>query len=95
MEVSGQLHTPAAFNPVTVLGYYRLRGWVDLKACLDAVRKRKNSHHCPCREMNPQGRPARSLVAILAELSRLQPFTVRRPHTHTHTVTHYFETCAM
>jgi hypothetical protein len=34
------------------------------------VAKRKMSYHCPRREFN-SGRPARSLVTVLTELSRL------------------------
>jgi hypothetical protein len=30
----------------------------------------KNSHHCPHRELNP-GRPARSVITIVTEVSRL------------------------
>jgi hypothetical protein len=41
---------------------------VDRRTSLDVVR-RKTSHHCPCRELNP-GRPARSLVSIPTELPR-------------------------
>jgi len=35
--------------------------WVGSTAGLDAVAKRKISHHCSLQELNP-GRPARSLV---------------------------------
>jgi hypothetical protein len=42
------------------------------RAGLDAMAKRKKSHHCPCRELNA-ARPARSLVTILTELLRLRP----------------------
>jgi hypothetical protein len=35
----------------------------------DAVARRKKSHHCCCRDLNP-GRPARSLVSVLTELPR-------------------------
>jgi len=35
---------------------------------LDTVTKRKKSHHCFIREMN-LGRPTRSLVSILTELT--------------------------
>jgi recombinational DNA repair protein (RecF pathway) len=34
---------------------------------LDLLAKRKKSHHCPSRELNP-GHPASSLVTLLAEL---------------------------
>jgi hypothetical protein len=43
-------------------------GWVGPRAGLDATEKNKIS--CPCRETNPS-RPARSLVAIPTELSRM------------------------
>jgi hypothetical protein len=41
-------------------------GLVDPRAVLDAVAKRKISHHCPCHESNP-GHLARRLVTILTE----------------------------
>jgi len=40
-------------------------------AGLDQVAKRKKSHHCPCRELNPD-RPAR-IVTIPTEGSRNVP----------------------
>jgi len=40
---------------------------VGPRADLDAVAKRKKSHHCSYRELNP-GRPARNLVTILTTL---------------------------
>jgi len=43
---------------------------MGLRATLDAVAKRKKSHHGPCRELNT-GRPARNLVSILTELHLL------------------------
>jgi len=43
---------------------------VDPRVSLDAVAKGKKSHHGPRREFTP-GFPARSLVCILTELSRL------------------------
>jgi hypothetical protein len=57
MEVSGQLHAPAP-------GTHCIRGWVGLRAGLDAVEKRK-----PCSAGN-QTR-AVQLVAIPTELSQL------------------------
>jgi hypothetical protein len=50
MEVSGQLHAPAALPPGTGV-------WVGPRASLNAAEKRQIS--CPCRESNP-GRAARS-----------------------------------
>jgi len=41
---------------------------MNSKAGPDAVAKRKQSLHCPCRELNPDN-PARSLVTMLTELS--------------------------
>jgi hypothetical protein len=55
MEVSGQLHAPGAAGT----------HWTG--AGLDAVPKRKL--YSPCGESNP-GRPARSLVTVLTEISR-------------------------
>jgi hypothetical protein len=71
MEMSGQLHDPAALPPKKcprLLLERRLCG--PLRAGLNAVVKRKKSLHCACRELNP-GRLARSLVTIPTELSRL------------------------
>jgi hypothetical protein len=51
---------PGRFTP----GTHWIGGWVDPRAGLDAVAKRKQFHHCACRELNPS-RPARSLVSIL------------------------------
>jgi hypothetical protein len=39
-------------------------------ASLEAVAKKKKSHHYNCQELNP-GRQARSLVFIMTELQRL------------------------
>jgi hypothetical protein len=66
MEMSGQLHVPVALPPgegahVT----HWLRGWVDLRAGVDAEAKRKI--RSPCRESNPV-LPARSLITIVTEL---------------------------
>jgi len=33
------------------------------RAGLDAVAKRKNSYHCPCREFDPEG-PARRIITM-------------------------------
>jgi hypothetical protein len=54
MEVSGQLHAPAALPPgkelLIPIGW--IRGWVGPRAVLDAVVKRKIPS--PCRESNPR-----------------------------------------
>jgi hypothetical protein len=50
MDVSGQLHTPAALNPGEgVPGTHRIGTWVGPRASLDAVEKRKFLH---CRELS-------------------------------------------
>jgi hypothetical protein len=48
-------------------GIHWIGGWVGSRAGMDTMTKRKKSHHCPRRELNPS-RPARSLVTILTEL---------------------------
>jgi len=69
MEVSGQLHAPAAVAPgERAPGTQWIGGWEGLRARLDLEAKTKISS--PCRESNPV-RPARSLVAIL---TGQQPF---------------------
>jgi hypothetical protein len=53
MEVSGQLHAPAAFTPrERAPGTHWIGGWMGLRAILDAVVKRKipSSHQ----ESNPR-----------------------------------------
>jgi hypothetical protein len=53
MEVSGQLHTPAALPPrERAPGTHWIGGWVSPRAVLDAVVKRKIPS--PCRESNPR-----------------------------------------
>jgi hypothetical protein len=42
-------------------------GWVNPRAGLSMVGKRKESHHCPYQELNC-GCPLHSLVSILTEL---------------------------
>jgi hypothetical protein len=51
MEVSGQLHAPAALTPGS-LWYHWIGGWVGPRAVLDAVVKRKIPR--PPRESNPR-----------------------------------------
>jgi hypothetical protein len=51
MEVSGQLHAPAALPPGEE-GTHWIGGWVGPRAVLDAVVKRKNPS--PPRESNPR-----------------------------------------
>jgi uncharacterized membrane protein YdcZ (DUF606 family) len=41
MDVSGQLHDPAALPPGKSPWYHWIGGWVGLRAVLDAVLKRK------------------------------------------------------
>jgi hypothetical protein len=66
MEVSGQLHAPAALPPLRIAtGTPWIGGWVGPRAGLDAMAKRK--FLCPCRNSNP-GRLARSLVTVLIEI---------------------------
>jgi hypothetical protein len=64
MEVSGQLHVPAALLPRDRdPGTDWIGGWVGPRAVLDAVMKLKI--HSPCRESNLR---IPSLVAIPTEL---------------------------
>jgi hypothetical protein len=45
---------PCRFTPgVGAPGTHWIGGWVDPRGGLDAVAKRKKSHQCPCRELNP------------------------------------------
>jgi hypothetical protein len=46
-------------------GTHRIGGWLNSRAGLEAVKKKKCP--CPCRESNP-GRPTRNLFIILTEL---------------------------
>jgi len=56
MEVSGQLHAPAALLPgKKTPGTHRTGGWVNPRAVLDAMAKRKILS--PCRDSNPQSCP--------------------------------------
>jgi hypothetical protein len=79
MEVSDQLHVPAALSsgersPVI----HWIGRWMGHRAGPKAVAKRKNPITVSCRESNP-GRPAHRLVTILTELPLLLPiqFTVQ------------------
>jgi hypothetical protein len=51
MEVSGQLHAPAALPPEKQPPVPIIRGWVGPRAGLDVTEKIEIS--CPCRESNP------------------------------------------
>jgi hypothetical protein len=57
MEVSGQLHAPAALPERAPVGTHCIGGWVLLRAGLDAVAKRK--FPSPRSDSNPD-HPARS-----------------------------------
>jgi hypothetical protein len=60
MEVSGQLHAPAALPPgKEPPGAHWIGGWVDLRAGLDDLEKRKFLA-LPGLELRPLGRPVRS-----------------------------------
>jgi len=67
MDVIGQLHDPAALTPgkAPPNPLDRRLGGPQIRS---GRGDEKNS--CPCRESNP-GRPARSLVNVVSELSRL------------------------
>jgi hypothetical protein len=65
MEVSGQLHTPAALPPgKESLNTRWIGGWVDTRAVLDAVVKRKIPN--PRRESSPRTPIVQSIAAITA-----------------------------
>jgi ferredoxin-thioredoxin reductase catalytic subunit len=38
---------------IRAFGSHRTGGWMGPSVGLEAVAKRKKSHHCPCRELNP------------------------------------------
>jgi len=81
MEMSDQLHAPAALPTEKASSTHWEGGWVDLRQGLNAVAKRKIP--CPCQKSNP-GRPDRSLVATHTELRVL--FTiVHKPFRFIHT----------
>jgi hypothetical protein len=55
MEVSGQLHAPAALPPgINSPGTYYIGDWVEPKAGLDAVDERKS---CPAASRTPAFQP--------------------------------------
>jgi hypothetical protein len=76
MEVSGQLHAPAALPPrETAPGTHYTGSWVGLRACLDDVEK-----SWPYQDSNSDlGHPARS--QSLYWLEKLNEFTWRRNET--------------
>jgi hypothetical protein len=55
----GQLHVPVALPPGRFPGTHRIAGWVDPRAGLDDVKKRKFLT-LPGLELRPLGRPTRS-----------------------------------
>jgi hypothetical protein len=71
MEVSGQLLDPAALPPgKEPFDTHWAGGWVEPRACLDTVVKRKIPS--PCQESNTKpGLVHHRLVAVLTEISRL------------------------
>jgi hypothetical protein len=82
MEMKGQLHSPGATAP----GTHFIGGWVGPRVGLDVMKK--GFLALPGIEPRPLGSPARSLVAIPTELSRLRnrnipvPKDVRRRHDY-------------
>jgi hypothetical protein len=71
--VEGERSTsrPGRFTPEErAPGTHWIRGWVDLRAGLDNLEKRKFLT-LPGLELRPLGRPARSVVAIPTALSQL------------------------
>jgi hypothetical protein len=71
MEVSGQLHAPAALRPGKVSGSHCIGGWMGPRAGLDVTEKKINLLPLTGIEPRPLGCLACSLVAIPTELSRL------------------------
>jgi hypothetical protein len=69
LEVSGQLHAPAALPRERAPGDHWIGGWVDLTAGLDDLEKKKFLTLLGL-ELRPLGSPARP-VAIPTTLSRL------------------------
>jgi hypothetical protein len=71
MEVSDQLHAPAALSPWKEPPFFTGQEMSDPRAGVNAVKKR-NCLLLPGIEPRFIGLPFRSLVTILTELSRLQ-----------------------
>jgi hypothetical protein len=61
MEVSDQIHVPAAYLPGKARGTHWIGSWVDPRAGLYMVSKRKILS--PCRDLNPY-HPIIQLVII-------------------------------
>jgi hypothetical protein len=75
MEMSGQIHAPAGLflgKSPPPPGIHLIGGWVNPRAALDSVAKRKIL--CPSRESR-SGHPARSLVTLLTELPHITQLT--------------------
>jgi hypothetical protein len=70
MEVSGQLHAPATLLPGKKPRHPLDRRLGGSQSRSGRGGEEKNSPF-PCKESNP-GRPARSVVIVLTELSRLR-----------------------
>jgi hypothetical protein len=70
MEVSGQLHAPDALLPRGKMLYPLDKRMGGPQSRFGSGGEGKNSHDYPSWELRP-GRPTRSLVTILTELSRL------------------------
>jgi hypothetical protein len=70
MEVSGQLHVPAVYPRGKSPKYPLYRSLGGPQSRSGRGGRRRNSRHCPCRELN-HSRPIRSLVSTLTELTRL------------------------
>jgi hypothetical protein len=72
MEVSGQLHAPAALPSGRAPGTHWIGGWVGSRDILDAVVKRKIPS--PCQESNPRI----SIVHPVAQ--RYTDWAITAPH---------------
>jgi hypothetical protein len=72
MEMSGQLHGPAALPLGKDPGAHYIGKWAGPGASLDAMEKRKFFLYARNRTRIPRCRPALSIVAIRTELPRLQ-----------------------
>jgi len=69
MEVSGEIHTPAALLPGKEPGTHWIGGWVGPRVGLDAVAKRRNPLS-PNWESNPW-RLFRTIVTTLTDLKEI------------------------